>query len=114
MCVSKYMSESKKKYVWLATHGEREIKDEKGNIIPDPSMTKEGKDQVRQLLLIIQKFLPNGPTEVHCGTGLRQKQVVECLGYSFDDVQISDVWGGASSMSKVDGKKIKRFEYLGN
>ena len=86
------------KIIYLVTHGEKTND-------PNPGMTDKGKEQVRRLLPKIQKLMPEGPAEIHCGTGKRQKEVVECLGFSFADAEISDVWGGPSTLTKTSGEK---------
>ena len=86
------------KTIYLVTHGEKTND-------PNPGMTEEGKEQVRRLLPKIQKFMPEGPVETHCGTGKRQKEVVECLDYSFANTKVSDIWGGPSTLVKTDGGK---------
>ncbi len=88
-----------KKTVILVTHGEKE----KG---PNPGMTEEGFKRVAVLLLELDKLLPNGPTELHFGSGQRHIDVVKALGFSTKDGFLSDLWGGPGSLEKTPEGKI--------
>ena len=87
------------KFIYLVTHGAKEER-------PNPGMTEEGKEQVRRLLPKLLEILPNGPTEIHYGTGKRQREVVKCLDFSPNDAFVSDVWGSPASLIKIKGKKF--------
>lgn len=94
------------KTVFLVTHGEKADFDEIGRPTPDPGMTALGRDQVRQLRSHLNQLLPNGPTAIHVGTGRRQGEVVDALGFDYQTALVSPLWGDAASGIKVAGKMI--------
>lgn len=73
---------------------------------PDPGMTEEGLRRMTHLREEVAKRLPLGkPTEIYCGTGRRQWQMLEPLGLSAGRVFYSDLWGGAATIVVIDGEK---------
>lgn len=96
----------KEKIIFLVTHGETTDNS-------DPAMTPEGLERVKNLKEDLNILLPAGPAEIHCGTGRRQWQVVEALGFAEQNVKFSDVWGGPATLVKkeADGKKMVLLSY---
>jgi len=92
----------KKTTVYVVTHGDTS----KG--VPDPLMTEKGVQQVRELRPKLDEFLPEGPTEIHVGTGCRQLQVLKELRFADQPFYVSDIWGGSATLYKITeaGKEI--------
>ena len=103
------------KTIYLVTHGPTEKN------VPDPGMTNEGLEMVRNLRTQLATFLPpEGPTQIHVGTGRRQWQIVQTLGFSHrENLYVSDFWGGAATVTSTKevillghGLQIPREKYL--
>lgn len=94
------------KTIWLITHGEKEVRDLEGNWIADAGMTGVGFKQIKSLKPKLEEYLSGQkPSEVHCGTGLRQWQVAQILGFTKEETYFSSLWGESSTLIDVEGKK---------
>lgn len=101
-----------KNSVLLVTHGET-VPYANGRYFPDPGMTPEGLARMAALAPKMEEFLAGrAPAEIHCGTGRRQKEVADVLGYVGDTlfygepIFYSDVWGGAATRVKKGGENF--------
>lgn len=90
------------KTVWLVTHGETDSE-------PNPGLTAAGLTATERLKERLPEFIPNGqPTEIHCGTGRRQQQALEALGFNVEQAMFSDLWGGAATLVRGSNPKMIR------
>ena len=93
------------KTIGLVTHAETQVRDG-GKWCPDPAMTGAGLDRIVRLKSSIAEALGGYPTEIHCGTGRRQWQLLQVLGLDgrMELVHVSGLWGDASTIIVDDGK----------
>ena len=94
------------KTVYLITHGAKIDFKGPNQPNPNPGMTKDGWRMVASLRPKLNELLPNGPAQIHAGTGLRQSQVVEALGFDLNKVLFSALWGEPATAVKMSGKKV--------
>src|SRR3989338_7868798 len=78
-------------------------------------MTPAGRGMIESL----RPRLPDGISAVFAGTGRRQWQVAQILGFTPDQVIFSDIWGGAATVGDCKdviilghGLSINRKNYL--
>lgn len=101
------------KTIYLVTHGPT------FSNTSDPVMAPEGRNMIESLKKKLPEYLPDGPAEVFAGTGRRQWQVAQILGFTADQVIFSDIWGGAATIGDCKdviilghGLSINRKNYL--
>ena len=97
------------KTIFLVTHGPTFPN------TSDPVMIPAGRGIIESL----RPRLPDGISAVFAGTGRRQWQVAQILGFTPDQVRFSDIWGGAATIGGCKdviilghGLSINRKNYL--
>lgn len=76
-------------------------------------MTDEGRQAVVALRPVLNSLIDNYPSEVQCGTGRRQWEVAQALGYDArrELLHVSGIWGDPSTIVQwkgLDSKTVKK------
>ncbi len=91
------------KTVYLVTHGEYDV-GTPGNWKPDPPLNTEGWEQIQALKPEVERIIPQ-PAMIQAGTGRRHLDVAWILGYHFEQIFVSDVWGGPIVLARINDVK---------
>lgn len=98
--------------IYLVTHAQK-LEGDPSDWKPDPGMTEEGKKVVAGLRPLLEQELEGKPpAEIFAGTGRRQYEVAQALGYTVEQVKFSAILGEAATA--VDTGQPKKQVLLGH